>query len=120
MRQILAAIGVFALAGSASAQYPSPAAVAGTPIAPGHGAVFVDNASKHPVAGGYFTSKAAFGDRFQNNASGSFHSDFAFAMGSSRSFFSPCGPFIGGPYKSCFRKPAANSPPCDYSTYSNK
>src|SRR5215218_7981775 len=94
MRLLLAAVGVFALAGSASAQYPSTAAVAGTPTGPGPGAVIVNGVSKHPAAGGYFTSNAAFGDPFRNNAAGSVFSDHAFAFGSTRSFFAPCGPYI--------------------------
>ena len=108
MRQLLAVVGALVVTGSASAQYP--------PTPPGPGAIFVQNIAKHPTAGGYFMSKAAYGDAYTNNAAGSVHSDFAFVMGSSRSFFAPCGPFIGGPYVPCFqgRKPAAAAcQPCE-------
>ena len=114
MRQLLAALGVFVLAGSAAAQYPSPAAMAGTPIGPGPGAFRMQNIDKHTAAGGYFTTNAAYGDAYTNNAAGSVYSDHAFAFGSTRSFFAPCGPYIGGMCKPLFgRKQNCPPAPCE-------
>jgi hypothetical protein len=98
MRQLFAAVAVFALAGSASAQQPA-------------------QPPKHPVAGGYFMSNAAYGDPYRNNGAGSIYSDHAFAFGSTRSFFSPCGPFIGPTCCDAWKaKRKANCPPapCEY------
>ena len=96
MRQLLAAVGALVVAGSASAQQP-----AWTPPPTPYTHPLAVNIAKHPTAGGYFMSKAAYGDAYTNNAAGSVHSDFAFVMGSTRSFFAPCGPFLGGPYQPC-------------------
>ena len=123
MRLFVAALGVIVAAGTASAQYPSVAAVAGTPTPPGPGAVIVQNIAKHPTAGGYFMSNAAFGDGFRNNGAGSVYSDYSFAFGSTRSFFAPCGPFIGepcGPLCGRKRKDCPPAPPCEYGSYNSK
>lgn len=117
MRQLIAALGVCMFAASASAQYPSPAAAAGTPVGPGPGAVFVPPISKHTVAGGYFTTYAAFGDPRANNGAGSLVSDHAFVFGSTRSFFSPCGPYLGAPCKPLFNRKPAPSNKCEYETF---
>ena len=110
MRQLLAAVGALVLAGSAAAQYPSPAAMAGTPTGPG--AFRMQNIDKHTAAGGYFTTNAAYGDAYTNNAAGSVYSDHAFAFGSTRSFFAPCGPYIGGMCKPLFGRKQQSCAPC--------
>jgi hypothetical protein len=95
MRHLLAAVAVLALAGSGDAQQPAA------------------GQSKHPVAGGYFMSNAQFGDPSRNNGAGSIYSDHAFTFGSTRSFFAPCGPYIGPTCSEAWnarRKPAC--PPC--------
>ena len=97
MRHLLAAVAVLALAGSVSAQPPVVQ-------------------SKHPVAGGYFMSNAAYGDPFRNNAAGSVYSDHAFAFGSTRSFFAPCGPYVGPTCCDAWkarRKAACPPAPCE-------
>lgn len=122
MRQLLAAVAALIAAGAASAQYPSVAAVAGAPMGPGPGAVVVNGQSRLPQVGGYFMSNAAYGETSRNNAAGSVYSDHAFAFGSTRSFFAPCGPYVGPTCKGLFGRKSAcpPCPTCEYGTYGNK
>jgi len=100
MRQLfLAALGVFAVSGVASAQQPqtypqpapfpvvSPAAAASRPIIPASGAT---TSFKMVGGDGCAISQPC------NNGCGSAKGDFAFQFGSCKSFFSPCGPGSGG------------------------
>ena len=128
----LAALGVFAVAGVASAQQPQyqppaipvpvtypPGAVAATPIQPTSGATVIRGdggctncgsaATKHPctftmsnVTGG----KCGYGYPCQNGC-GSIKSDLAFHFGTCSQFFSPCGPTCGGLFKKCPTLPYA-------------
>jgi hypothetical protein len=124
MRQLLvAAVGVLVSAASAPAQFPIPVPDPGAPVAyrPARvGPYFPEtgsypNGRGHVVDGGYFTRTAAFGYLDSNNAAGSVISDHAFMFGSTRSFFAPCGPYIGSACKLCVRKQPASAaaPKCD-------
>jgi hypothetical protein len=120
-----AAVGAFALAGTASAQAPVapppvvaqpapgpvvpsvPAAIGGLPTAPGtvvvpnggNGAVVGQNGTytNGTYNGGYFMSGPT-STRLGNgpNGCGSCGQDAAFVLGSCRSFFSPCGGISNG------------------------
>ena len=109
---ILAALGVFAVASSASAQQPqyapapalSRAAVAATPVAPASGVTVIRGnggcTNCGPTAGRSFTMSGAAGGNCQlgygcQNGCGSVKSDLAFHFGSCKNFFSPCGPTCG-------------------------
>jgi hypothetical protein len=117
-RFLLAALGVLAVAGVASAQQPrypappaqyptvSPAAVA-SPVVPAGGATVVrgDGGCTNcgPTAGRGYTmgavqsvtgGKCMLGYPCQNGC-GSVKSDLAFHFGSCKQFFSPCGPTCG-------------------------
>lgn len=116
-RLILAAFGVFAVAGVASAQQPAPqpavqyapvpapAAVAGTPVRPAAGATVIQGsggctscgtgagvAAKFKMSTG---GDCGYGYPCQNGC-GSLKSDLAFQFGSCKTFFSPCGPMCNG------------------------
>jgi hypothetical protein len=115
MRQLfLAALGVVAVSGVASAQYPqsSPqpparlpaiAAFSGAPVQPASGAAvgptvrgsFIMAIGHNVHAPGCPTGHAC------NNGCGSVKSDLAFHFGSCKNFFSPCGPHWGGHGKGC-------------------
>jgi hypothetical protein len=105
-RLILAALGVFAVAGVASAQQPqpvpvqapvyAPAAVASTPVIQGSGGCSNCGSSGirgafHQASGGNCTLAGSC-----QNGCGSLKSDLAFHFGSCKGFFNPCGPTCGG------------------------
>ena len=118
-RLLLAALGVFAVAGVASAQQPqypappvpyptvSPAAVATTPVVPASGATVIKGdgctncGPSGPTVRGTFRMVTG-GDCMLgypcNNGAGSIKSDLGFHFGSSRTFFAPCGPTWGGAF----------------------
>ncbi len=147
-RLFLAAIGVLAVAGVASAQQPvytqppihyptaSPGAVAATPVFPASGATVIrgDGCTNcGPTTGkvGHnFTMKnvtggdCGLGQRCQNGC-GSVKSDLSFHFGTCSQFFSPCGPTCGGLWTKCGVTPFA-APygtgwlcPRQYDTYAN-
>jgi hypothetical protein len=148
-RLFLAALGVLAVAGVASAQQPvyprpvqyptaSPGAVAATPVAPASGATVIQgsggctncgptsgkighNFTMQNVTGG----NCLLGYRCQNGC-GSVKSDLAFHFGTCSQFFSPCGPTCGGLWtKKCGVTPFAApwgpgwSCPRYYDSYTN-
>ena len=103
----VAALGVLAVAGAASAQQPQFQYV--TPGAPGQ----VPAGALTPTAGtspmtppgvvtppgysstpGYWNTNCQYGSGCQNGC-GSLKSDAAFVFGSCRNFFNPCGPVCG-------------------------
>src|SRR4051794_29908796 len=112
-RLLLAALGVFAVAGVASAQQPQVpqyptsgvAAVAGSPVRPASGATVIQGSGGctncGPAKSGGFTmsnvtgGNCALGYGCQNGC-GSVKSDLAFHFGTCKQFFSPCGPTCGG------------------------
>jgi hypothetical protein len=114
-RLFLAAIGVLAVAGIASAQQPqyrapvqyptvAPSAAAATPIVPASGASIIrgDGGCSNcgSTAGRGFTMSHVGGGNCQTGAPcqsgcGSVKGDLAFHFGSCRNFFSPCGPTFG-------------------------
>jgi len=113
-RLFLAALGVIAVAGVASAQQPqyvqpgsypttAPGVVASTPVVPTSGATVIQGnggcTSCGPATHGYTMSKLSGGDCMLGygcqNGCGSVKSDAAFHFGSCKQFFSPCGPSCG-------------------------
>jgi hypothetical protein len=114
-RLFLAVLGVFAVAGVASAQQPvytqpgsyptiAPGAVAATPVVPSGGATVIQGSggctSCGPTTRGYTMSKHSGGGDCMlgygcQNGCGSLKSDAAFHFGSCKQFFSPCGPSCG-------------------------
>jgi hypothetical protein len=117
-RLFLAVLGVVAVSGVASAQQPiyqqppiappaySPGAVAAAPVLPASGATVIkgngcSNCGPTVAASRGFTMSkhggggCATGDAC-NSGCGSVKSDLAFHFGSCKSFFSPCGPGLGG------------------------
>ncbi len=124
-RLILAALGVFAVAGVASAQQPQyqppaqypasypPGAVAAMPVQPASGATVIRGngcTNCGPAAGsatrGTFTmsnvtgGNCGLGNGCQNGC-GSVKSDLAFHFGTCKQFFAPCGPTCGGLWTKC-------------------
>lgn len=113
-----------------------PAASAAAPIAPPADAVVVPpSAGHHPIGtaargfvmeagGGYYGSNCLTGQTC-NNGCGSLKSDCKFLFGSCRSFFSPCGPRLGGgAWLDNCRTPVYGTGwgpfnPCCYDTYLN-
>jgi hypothetical protein len=118
MRQlILAAFGVLAVAGVASAQQPryaappvqyptvAPGAAAATPVVPVNGTTVIKGdggcTNCGPTANRGFTMSGHAGGKCQLGAAcqsgcGSLKSDLSFHFGSCKNFFAPCGPAFGG------------------------
>jgi hypothetical protein len=118
-RLFLAVLGVVAVTGVASAQQPiyqqppiappaySPGAVAAAPVQPASGATVIKGNGCSNCGPTVASSSRGFtmskltggncltGDPCQNGC-GSVKSDLAFHFGSCKSFFSPCGPSLGG------------------------
>ncbi|AWM36920.1 hypothetical protein GobsT_52060 [Gemmata obscuriglobus] len=114
---LLAAIGAFAVSGTAAAQQPqyqparypapSPAAAAATPLQPASGTTVISGGAgcsncgttTGPVRGFVMSGVSAPGCQLGapcNSGCGSIKSDLAFQFGSCKNFFSPCGPTWGG------------------------
>ena len=148
-RLILAALGVLAVAGAASAQQPqspgprvqyptiSPGAAVAIPVVPASGATVIKGdggcTNCGTTAGRGFTMSAVKGVTGGNcmlgypcqNGCGSVKSDLAFHFGSCKNFFSPCGPTCGGLGGHCPAMPF-NAPfgigwgcPRQYDSYAN-
>lgn len=127
MRKIvfLAALGVLAVSGVASAQQPAPqpatvqptyapGTVAATPVQPTAGATVIQGSGGCTNCGstrssgasgcGGFTMSNVLGGKCLNgggcqNGCGSLNSVLAFQFGTCSQFFSPCGPTCGGLWK---------------------
>jgi hypothetical protein len=125
-RLLLAALGVFAVAGVASAQQPQVpqyptsgvAAVAGSPVRPAAGATVIQGSGGCTNCGpaksgcGFTMSNVTGGNCLLGyggcqNGCGSVKSDFAFHFGTCKQFFSPCGPTCGGLWSKCDKLPLA-------------
>lgn len=108
MRQLfLAALGVFAVAGFASAQQPqvqyipqpAPSPAAAVPVIAASGTNYIRGSGCTncgvPAVSQYSLAGCQMGSSCSNGC-GSVKSDLAFHFGSCKSFFDPCGPTCGG------------------------
>ncbi len=131
---LIAALGVLAVAGFASAQQPT---YAPAPVQPASGATVIRGTAGCSNCGPTTTASRGFtmslgkvtGGNCQlgapcQNGCGSVKSDLAFHFGSCKSFFAPCGPTIGhGPRCGTlpFAAPFGQGFPCPrpYDSYAN-
>ncbi len=135
MRHLLiAALGVFAVSGAASAQQPQsrpvpqyPAVAPGTTLQPVSGTTVIRGTAGcnncapavGPVVRGGFTMSAVTGGNCLlgnpcQNGCGSVRSDLGFHFGSCKQFFAPCGPTpLAAPWGKGFGCPRA------YDSYAN-
>jgi hypothetical protein len=127
LHAFLAVLGVFVVAGVASAQPQPVRPLAAAPVLPAYGA------GSGPAIHGSFTMSGGGCQTGYacNSGCGSLRSDLGFHFGSCKSFFAPCGPGLHGGHGGLFGKgycptlPFAEPwgkgwtcPPC-YDSYAN-